>query len=45
MNQHFATHGASPGLKVSRLSNGITVTTETMPGVATATLGVWVGAG
>ncbi|WP_132249580.1 M16 family metallopeptidase [Methylobacterium segetis] len=45
MNRHFATHGASPGLKVSRLANGLTVTTEAMPGVATATLGVWVGAG
>lgn len=45
MNQHFATHGASPGLKITRLENGLTVVTEAMPGVATATLGVWVGAG
>ncbi|NEU11575.1 insulinase family protein [Methylobacterium sp. BTF04] len=45
MNQHFATHGASPGLKITRLDNGLTVVTEAMPGVATATLGVWVGAG
>ena len=45
MNQHFATHGASPSLRVTRLSNGISVATEAMPGVATATLGVWVGAG
>ncbi len=45
MNQHFATHGASPDLKVTRLDNGLTVVTEAMPGVATATLGVWVGAG
>lgn len=45
MNQHFATHGASPDLKITRLDNGLTVVTEAMPGVATATLGVWVGAG
>ncbi|GJD94559.1 M16 family metallopeptidase [Methylobacterium iners] len=45
MNQHFATHGASPDLKITRLANGLTVATEAMPGVATATLGVWVGAG
>ncbi|AWN52508.1 pitrilysin family protein [Methylobacterium sp. 17Sr1-1] len=45
MNQHFATLGASPDLKITRLSNGLTVATEAMPGVATATLGVWIGAG
>lgn len=45
MNQHFATHGASPDLKITKLENGVTVVTEAMPGVATATLGVWVGAG
>src|SRR4051812_1305894 len=45
MNRHFATHGASPDLRVTRLDNGITVATEAMPGVATATLGVYVGAG
>jgi predicted Zn-dependent peptidase len=45
MNQHFDTHGASPSLRVTRLPNGVTVATEAMPGVATATLGVWVGAG
>ncbi len=45
MNEHFATHGASPSLRVTRLDNGLTVATEAMPGVATATLGVWVGAG
>ncbi len=45
MNQHFDTHGASPSLRVTRLANGVTVATEAMPGVATATLGVWVGAG
>ncbi|AWN38631.1 M16 family metallopeptidase [Methylobacterium radiodurans] len=45
MNRHFDTHGASPSLRVTRLANGVTVATEAMPGVATATLGVWVGAG
>ncbi|MGU3540158.1 M16 family metallopeptidase [Methylobacterium sp. A54F] len=45
MNQHFTTHGASPSLRITRLPNGVTVATEAMPGVATATLGVWVGAG
>ena len=45
MNQHFATLGASPDLKITRLANGLTVATEAMPGLATATLGVWVGAG
>ena len=45
MNEHFATHGASPRLRTTVLPNGLTVTTEAMPGVATATLGVWVGAG
>ncbi|MFD0935792.1 M16 family metallopeptidase, partial [Methylobacterium trifolii] len=45
MNQHFATHAASPSLRIERLDNGVTVVTEAMPGVATATLGVWVGAG
>ncbi|WP_342150623.1 pitrilysin family protein [Methylorubrum sp. SB2] len=45
MNQHFSTFGASPGLTITRLDNGFTVASETIPGVATATLGVWVGAG
>ncbi|WP_375465166.1 M16 family metallopeptidase [uncultured Methylobacterium sp.] len=45
MNRHFATHAASPDLRVTVLDNGVTVATEAMPGVATATLGVWVGAG
>ncbi|MFE1600389.1 M16 family metallopeptidase [Methylobacterium sp. ID0610] len=45
MNEHFATFGASPSLRITRLPNGLTVATEPMPGVATATLGVWVGAG
>ncbi len=45
MNQHFATLGASPDLKITPAPNGLTVVTEAMPGLATATLGVWVGAG
>jgi len=45
MNRHFSTVGASPDLKITRLDNGLTVATEAIPGVATATLGVWVGAG
>ena len=45
MNQHFTTHAASPSLRITRLANGVTVVTEPMPGVATASLGVWVGAG
>ena len=45
MNRHFATHAASPGLRITKLDNGVTVVTEAMPGVATATLGVWLGAG
>ncbi len=31
MNQHFATLGASPDLKITRLPNGLTVVTEAMP--------------
>jgi predicted Zn-dependent peptidase len=45
VNKHFATFGASPSLRITHLPNGLTVATEPMPGVATATLGVWVGAG
>ncbi len=45
MNQHFSTFGASPGLKIARLANGLTVATESIPGVATVSLGVYVGAG
>lgn len=43
MNDHFAATG--PELRITRLANGLTVATEAMPGVATATLGMWVGAG
>jgi predicted Zn-dependent peptidase len=43
MNRHFAI--PAPELRITRLANGLTVASEAMPGVATATLGVWVGAG
>ncbi len=33
------------GARVTRLANGLTVVTQAMPGLATAALGVWVGAG
>ncbi|MDB5557137.1 MAG: peptidase [Enterovirga sp.] len=33
------------GISLTRLPNGLTVATETIPGVETATLGVWVAAG
>lgn len=42
MNQHFA---PDLDLRITRLDNGLTVATERMPHIATATLGVWVGAG
>jgi predicted Zn-dependent peptidase len=42
MNQHFL---PSLELRVTQLPNGLTVVTERMPHIATATLGVWVGAG
>ncbi|GJE57882.1 M16 family metallopeptidase [Methylobacterium thuringiense] len=45
MNEHFSTFGASPDLKIARLANGLTIATEAIPGVATASLGVYVGAG
>ncbi len=44
MNRHFA-HSDTLSLRITRLANGLTVATEVLPGVATATLGVWVGAG
>src|SRR4051795_3521190 len=44
MNRHF-TAGAEETVRITRLNNGLTVATEMMPHVATATLGVWVGAG
>ncbi|SCY88976.1 M16 family metallopeptidase [Microvirga guangxiensis] len=42
MNQHFV---REKRVDITRLSNGLTVATEHMPEVATATLGVWVGTG
>jgi predicted Zn-dependent peptidase len=42
MNRYFA---SDPAVQVTRLDNGLTIATETMAHVATATLGVWVGAG
>jgi predicted Zn-dependent peptidase len=44
VNHHFAA-GGEPELKITRLANGLTVASEAMPQVATATLGIWVGAG
>jgi predicted Zn-dependent peptidase len=43
MNRHFA--ASDPHVRVTRLANGFTIATEAMSHVATATLGVWVGAG
>lgn len=42
MNQHF---GHEKRVDITKLSNGLTVATERMPEIATATLGVWVGTG
>jgi predicted Zn-dependent peptidase len=44
MNRHFGRAG-DPQVQITQLANGFTVATEAMPHVATATLGVWVGAG
>jgi predicted Zn-dependent peptidase len=44
MNRHFVRTG-DPEVRITQLANGFTVATEAMPQVATATLGVWVGAG
>ncbi len=33
------------GVRLSRLANGLTVATESIPGIRTATVGVWVAAG
>src|SRR3712207_1564323 len=43
MNRHFS--ASDPHVRITQLANGFTVATEAMPHVATATLGVWVGAG
>jgi predicted Zn-dependent peptidase len=42
MNRHFV---REPGIDITRLDNGLTVATERMPEIATATLGIWVGVG
>jgi predicted Zn-dependent peptidase len=42
MNSHFVRESE---IEITRLDNGFTVATERMPEIATATLGVWVGAG
>src|SRR3712207_5531902 len=42
MNQHFV---REKRIAITRLDNGLTVATERMPEIATATLGVWVGTG
>jgi predicted Zn-dependent peptidase len=44
MNHHFA-QGDAPEVQITVLANGLTVATERMPHIATATLGVWVGTG
>lgn len=45
MNRHFLRRDSDPEVRISRLPNGLTVATETLPNIATATLGVWVGVG
>ncbi|MCG7392320.1 insulinase family protein [Microvirga sp. ACRRW] len=42
MNEHFV---REKRVDITRLANGLTVATEHMPEIATATLGVWVGTG
>lgn len=42
MNRHFVREAR---IDITRLDNGFTIATEQMPEIATATLGVWVGAG
>ncbi len=37
--------GMDPGIQVTTLDNGITVVTDAMPHLGTASLGIWVGAG
>ncbi|KAA2244221.1 M16 family metallopeptidase [Salinarimonas soli] len=37
--------GVTPEPRVTRLANGFTIATETMPQIATASVGVWIGAG
>jgi predicted Zn-dependent peptidase len=42
MNQHFI---GEKRVEITRLDNGLTIATERMPEIATATMGVWVGTG
>ena len=42
MNHHFV---REKRIDITRLANGLTVATEQMPEIATATLGVWIGTG
>lgn len=42
MNHHFV---REKRIDITQLANGLTVATERMPEIATATLGVWVGTG
>lgn len=42
MNHHFV---REKRIDITRLPNGLTVATEQMPEIATATLGVWIGTG
>ncbi|MFD0988378.1 M16 family metallopeptidase [Methyloligella solikamskensis] len=39
------TRSSAPTSEVSRLANGLTVASVTMPGVETVSLGIWIGAG
>ena len=43
MTMHMVQPG--PGVRLSRLDNGLTVATETLPGIRTATVGIWVAVG
>ncbi|WP_243372685.1 M16 family metallopeptidase [Microvirga solisilvae] len=42
MNEHFV---REKRVDITKLANGLTIATEHMPEIATATLGVWVGTG
>lgn len=42
---HPVTVAADPVTKTSTLSNGLSVSTETIPGASTSTVGLWIDAG
>jgi predicted Zn-dependent peptidase len=42
---NVALFGVTPEPRITRLSNGFTIATEIMPQIATAAVGVWIGAG